>query len=127
MSRPTPRPRRRLLVGLAIVAACGLVPRGLQAAADAPLTDPTRPPLTHESALERRAVTEPESFTVTAIRISPHDRRALVNDQLVGIGDRVGAGRVVEITPGAVVIEYLSERNRIALLPARVRRTAAAR
>jgi hypothetical protein len=111
----------------ALLVAVALSP-GLACAADgAALRDPTRPPMTHESALERLAVTQPETFTVSAIRISAHDRRALVNDRLVGEGDSIGGGRVLEITPGAVVIEYLSERNRIALLPATIRRNAAAR
>ncbi|MGE0482872.1 MAG: hypothetical protein AB7Q81_01905 [Gammaproteobacteria bacterium] len=111
----------------ALLVAAAFAPAASHAADGVALTDPTRPPMTHESALERLAVTVPETFTVSAIRISAHDRRALVNDRLVGEGDSVGGGRVVEITPGAVVIEYLSERNRIALLPGTVRRSAAAR
>ena len=47
------------------------------------LTDPTRPPVIHQSAVQRAQIAEPQEFSVSSIKISDASRRALVNGRLV--------------------------------------------
>ena len=72
-----------------------------------PLPDPTRPP---DFAVNVQATVEtPEpvtGFTVTAIRIDRDDRSAIINSQLVRVGDMVGPARVLEIHPAYVVLYH---------------------
>ena len=59
------------------------------------------------------AVTDP---VVRSILYSAERRVALIDNRIVGIGDQVNAGRIVEIEPGAVVIETpRGERRRFIL------------
>lgn len=88
------------------------------------LPDPTRPPISHQAAVARLNLEHPQAFAVTAIKIAGMQRRAIVNERLVAVGDRVDDGLVVDIVPGAVVIEYLARRSRIGLLDGTVRRHA---
>lgn len=89
---------------------------------DSQLRDPTRPPTMHQDNLRRLELTKPQSFVVTAIKIGADGRKALVNQKLLAEGDRIGEATIVEIAPGEVVIDYLSQRQRIRLLPYDVRR-----
>ncbi|MGH7865335.1 MAG: hypothetical protein ACREQB_10115 [Candidatus Binataceae bacterium] len=59
------------------------------------------------------AVTDP---VVRSILYSAERRVALIDNRIVGIGDQLNAGRIVEIEPGAVVIETpRGERRRFIL------------
>jgi hypothetical protein len=107
---------RRSLFALYVVSAC--------ATAGEQLLDPTQPPRTHTAAIARQTITEPQHFSVTAIRIAPGGRSAIVNDRLVRVGDRVGDAAVVEIKSGAVILDYLSEQVQIDLVSAAVARRA---
>ena len=73
----------------------------------APLPDPTRPA---DYFIETIVVEDlPEgliNWQVTAIRISPERRTAIVNNTLVAVGDEIGPARVLEIRPLSVVLEY---------------------
>lgn len=86
------------------------------------LPDPTRPPTLHRDNARRLSLDSPQTFVVSAIKIGADERKAIVNDQLIAVGDRVGEAIVVEIAPGTVVLDYLSERRQIRLLPFNVRR-----
>lgn len=90
------------------------------------LPDPTRPPAAHRSAVIRATIEQPQEFVVTAIKITGDSRRALVNDRLVTLGDRIGEAEIVAIDAGVVVIDYLSQRLEVSLLPAGVRKTGPA-
>jgi hypothetical protein len=94
------------------------------ARANEALPDPMRPPTTHADAVRRLSIEQPQQFAVRAIKIAAGQRKALVNERLVGVGDRIGEARVVEINPGVVVIDYLSQRLQVPLLAAPVRRVA---
>ena len=89
------------------------------------LPDPTRPPLLHQVAVRRLSEDRPQQlYTVTAIKISGDSRKAIVNGELLSEGARIGEAVIVEINLGAIVIEYLSERQRYKLLPYTVRQAA---
>ena len=91
----------------------GLLAMSVAAAAGAaaPLPDPTRPTdyysTPNVSDLPRRDTV----FVVSAIRISEADRSALLNGRIVRVGDVLDAGKVLEINPAEVVVEY--ERKRV--------------
>lgn len=73
--------------------------------AEPPLPDPTRPPDFAVIVTPTVEATEPVTgFTVTAIRIDKNDRSAIINGQLVRVGDMVGTARVLEIHPAEVVL-----------------------
>jgi hypothetical protein len=65
---------------------------------------------------------QPQQFNVTAIKIAGSLRKAIVNNRLVGAGDRVDDGVIVDIAPGVVTIDYLSQRLHVTLLGGSVRR-----
>ena len=88
------------------------------------LPDPTRPPAIHADAVRRLSIEQPQQFTVSAIKIAGAVRKAIVNNRLVGVGERIGDALIAEINPGSVVIEYLSQRLRVNLLTTQVRRVA---
>ena len=94
----------------------------IDTAAGERLPDPTRPPIGHQAALRRLAQDAPAQFRVTAIKIGESERKAIINDRLLNEGDRLGEAVVVEIAPGRVTLDYLSERQTISLLPFEVRR-----
>ena len=108
--------RRSIIAGALLVA-----PPLVTGMESSPLPDPTRPPLLHQVAVRRLADSNPEQFTLTAIKISADDRKAIVNDRLVREGEHVGESLVVEIIPGAVILDYLGQRKRLRLLPYNVR------
>jgi len=79
----------------------------ISAAGAADLPDPTRPAdysVNIETPVEqdKKAV----DFNLTAIRIDPDDRSAIINGHLVREGDEVGSARLVEIHPADVVLDY---------------------
>ena len=74
------------------------------------LPDPTRPANYSEAPPEIIEVYElPKElidWRVTAIRITDRDRSAIVNGQLVRVGDQIGPAKILEINPAAVVLDY---------------------
>lgn len=110
---------------LRVLLLCLVTP--LAVAAEQALPDPTRPPTLHSDNLRRLALATPQTFVVSAIKIGEDGRKAIVNDQLVKEGERLGEATVVEIAPGTVVIDYLSQRRNVRLLPFEVRRTPRSR
>ena len=103
---------------------CGMATAWAAPGAPVDLPDPTEPPERYRTAVRRMEVTRRQEFAVSAIKISGEHRRAIVNDRLVAEGDAIGEARVVEILPTAVVVEYLAEHIRVALLPRKIRQQA---
>ncbi|MBB3168765.1 hypothetical protein FHS30_001949 [Simiduia aestuariiviva] len=63
------------------------------------LSDPTRP-------LNYRATaTAQQGYQLSSIFLSEQRARAIINGQLVGVGDRVGAAKVARIEAGQVVLQ----------------------
>jgi MSHA biogenesis protein MshK len=76
----------------------------------AELPDPTRP-VNYSEALPQvievhELPKELIDWRVTAIRIKDRDRSAIVNGQLVRVGDQIGTAKILEINPAAVVLDY---------------------
>jgi len=75
------------------------------------LPDPTRPAdfiavSTEPVFFEEITIQEEVSWEVSAIRISPKDKSAIVNGKLIRVGDNVGSAKVVEINPLSVIVDY---------------------
>lgn len=84
-----------------------MLPASLQAIAELP--DPTRPAdyqaapkVIYEDVLPKELI----DWTVTAIRIAGEERTAIVNGQLVRVGDVIGPATVVDIEPISVILDY---------------------
>ncbi len=116
----------RALACTALGLLAGLATPTLHALDQHTLVDPTQPPIVHQSAVRRLEIQQPQEYVLSAIKISGDARKALVNGKLVAEGELVGESRVVEIAADAVVMEYLSEQTRVALLPRKIRRPATA-
>ena len=83
------------------------------ALANAELPDPTRPanyivetgePVYVEVFSENTK--EQISWTLSAVRISDNDKTAIVNGELVRVGDEINQAKVVEIKSQSVVIDH---------------------
>ena len=77
-------------------------------AADSVLPDPMQPPL---AALP--AVTTPDepsappvTYTLSAVKVDGRHRSAIINNQLVTVGDQVNGARVLKIDTQAVAIQH---------------------
>lgn len=89
------------------------------------LPDPTRPANYFKAEpIEIQDLPEHQvEFKLTAIRISPEDRAAILNGVLVHPGDLLGTARVVTIDPDAVTVEYEDRRIIIPLYTRKITKT----
>lgn len=86
----------RILTGLLSLALA--LPLGAAPA----LIDPTRPARPGEVVAGAQVSGTGERFVLTSILISDDRRHAVINDQVVSVGDRVDGARVTAIQPYAV-------------------------
>lgn len=94
-----------------------LIPLALSAET---LTDPTRPygygVASPVIVLEPDLPREQVNWRLTGIRISPQDRFAILNGQMVRIGEMVDGALLVEISPAGILIDFEDKRIRVDLL-----------
>ena len=88
--------------------------------ANTALPDPTRPAnffVKTESVFVEQVAQPGQKlpWTVSAIRISPTDRTAIVNGKLVRVGDVVSSAKVEQINPLSVVIDDDERRLNVRL------------
>jgi len=81
------------------------------------LHDPTRPP-SHGGAWVEEAKPKEPDWVLTSTLISPGRRLAIIDGRAVSEGDEVSGARVLQITPGGVVLRYKGKRRELGLLPA---------
>jgi len=91
---------------------------GTMVPAAAQLDDPTRPP-GHRLPGSKQSG---PSWNVNTIKISEHERIAIINGRRVQVGDRVGGARVVDIQPSYVRLRYQQEEVAIRLVPGTIRK-----
>lgn len=71
------------------------------------LPDPTRPvDYLPASAQAQPLPGELIDWRLTAVRIGREDRSAVLNGKVVHAGESVGRARIIEIRPGAVLVEF---------------------
>ena len=101
------------MIRIALVAMCVL----LTATATAALRDPTQPP-THTGGTVYANVSD---FTVTSTLVSKKRSVAMVNGQLVNVGDKVAGAIVKKISPGTVTLEIDQQNAVFHVIPQTVR------
>lgn len=94
------------------------------------LPDPTKPadyyaPLQEEVYVEEVTEGKKISWRVSVIRISDSDRSAIVNGELVRIGDQVNSSEVLEINPLSVVLNYNDQKLKVRLFNSNVKKEVA--
>jgi hypothetical protein len=87
-----------------------------------PVRDPMRPP--EPSAPAVTAATPAVALVLNSTLIARDRRLATINGQRYRLGDRVAGATLIEIVPTAVVLERGGRRQRLELLPSRVRSAA---
>ncbi len=86
------------------------------------LQDPTRPAfLNPGSETAAGTANTAPSLVLTAIRLSPNRRSAMINDRTVKVGGRVGDARVVAIDRDGVRLQRGTEQFTLHLLPIKVK------
>jgi len=88
--------------------------------AAAQLDDPTRPP--GYRLYTPGGQQSGPSWYVNTLKISEHERIAIVNGRRVQVGDRVGGARVLDIQPSYVRLRYQQEEVAIRLVPGTIRK-----
>lgn len=80
----------------------GLLILVMAAPALAALEDPTRPPVQAPAAAQSPAASDGPRWLLTTTLVSPERRTAVINNQVVTVGDRIGGARVVDIQADSV-------------------------
>jgi len=82
----------------------------------AAVSDPMRPPGFGPQAIEKKAVKARVNFRLQQIQVRQGVASAIVNGQLVKVGDTLSGARVLDITPEKVVIKYGRNVKTLSLL-----------
>lgn len=86
----------------------------------APVTfaaDPTRPPGWLTGSTQRSAPSVPvTAFNLQQVLIRADSRSAVINDQLLSVGEKVKGATLISIAPGSVVLKIRQKRVKLSLL-----------
>ncbi|VAX02464.1 hypothetical protein MNBD_GAMMA20-1549 [hydrothermal vent metagenome] len=104
---------------VALVLAGILIP-GMALAA--PLDDPTRPPVAQQPAKAHKAAHKPIRWTLNSTLVSAQRRTAVINERVVGVGEKINGARVVEILPMVVRLHYNGRDITLVLLKKNIKR-----
>lgn len=80
------------------------------------LVDPTRPPATIESSGERETSAD-SGPVLQSVLISPSRKIAIINGQMLKLGDKFGEARVARITENEVVLRNGQQMQTLKLFP----------
>lgn len=111
----------RLARALFAALACAATLSSVNAADEPPVRDPTRPPYSPAVGSKQAG----DRLRLVSTSISSSNRSAVIGDQVVGIGSRIGDAVVTTIDPGRVTITRGSQRVVLRLYPRTVKETAA--
>lgn len=104
--------RRALLIGLALGSCAAALPGVANT-----MVDPTRPAeYLSDTVIESDLQTGEVEWRLSAIRIVSGRGTAVLNGKLVRSGDKLGKAQVMEIKPGAVVLDQDGRRFVVELL-----------
>jgi len=81
------------------------------------LQDPTRPPAELSAPQGNAAALAPSGPELQSVRISAHQRSAMINGQHVKVGDKLGDARIVMITESEVVLKGSNGLQTLKLFP----------
>lgn len=102
---------KKLLVQLAVlIVSCVMTTAGAQ-----PLTDPTRPPGALADAADMAGVST--GPVLQSVMLSPDRKVAVISGEMVVLGGRYGAARLVRLTESEAVLKNGSETTVLNLYP----------
>lgn len=114
---------RDLSMNKTLILTLPLLLLALQAEAlDTGLKDPTRPYAWQEVKPVVEIPHEVMEWRVTAVRIGRDSRSAIVNGQLVHVGESLGEARVAAIDAREVVLDYQGNKVTVGLLRPEIKR-----
>ncbi|CAK0742002.1 MSHA biogenesis protein MshK [Gammaproteobacteria bacterium] len=87
------------------------------AACEENLPDPTRPAFTTAINVVEEAPVTNDSLALQSILIGSHDRWAIINGQIVKVGDSVSGTRLIRIEGDEVILARGDEREILKLFP----------
>lgn len=112
----------RWMLGGGLFCLLGLVVAG-PAFGQPPLTDPTRPGIL-SGGVARATEEKPGAWTLTSTLIAPQRRVAVINDQLVQVGQAVDGATLIAVEPGSALLRRGGKQIRLTLVAASVKRAA---
>jgi flagella basal body P-ring formation protein FlgA len=77
------------------------------------MTDPTQPP----ASLNINNTASPNASTVQSVTLGKTQRYAMINGNMVKVGDTIDAGRIIKITESDVWVKAGNVVSRISLFP----------
>jgi len=86
------------------------------------LKDPTRPPSHSYSAVTASGTKAAPRWVLSSTLIAPTRRSATINGKTVGLGQKIGGARVVEINPSHVALRDGDREIILELLPVDIKR-----
>lgn len=79
--------------------------------------DPTRPPGWLSGKIQKTEATVPVSaFNLQQVLIRPDSRSAVINGQLLEVGEKIKGATLVSISSGVVVLKIRQKRVKLSLL-----------
>lgn len=86
------------------------------------LKDPTRPPSHRYSGIEAPGTKAAPRWILSSTLIAPARRLATINGKTVGVGQKIGGARVLEINPSHVALRDGDKDIILELLPTDIKR-----
>ena len=90
----------------------------ISAATGGSLQDPTKPELRDTGAQETATSSQSKkiSWELSCIIYSASRKLAVINGDIINIGDSVTGGKVLDINPNSVVLSYRGKRHKLQLI-----------
>ncbi|WP_419813208.1 hypothetical protein [Bacterioplanoides sp.] len=89
---------------------------GLMLCFSAQATDPTRPPIWLNTAPAQATPVAPQTLNLQQILVRDQQRYAVINDEIVTVGDRIQQATVVAIRQSSVTLKTTKSRFVLSLL-----------
>lgn len=94
----------------------------LPAIASGPLPDPTRPVVFPGTGAERGDA-QPAKWSLTSVLIAPGRRVAVINGQVVQVGEKVNGARLVSVDPGSALLYCAGQKIQLKLISGSVKQS----
>jgi len=107
--------------GVALAIVCSVICSS--ASATEPLPDPTRPVLM--GGVQKAKTADPKHWQLTSVLISAQRRVAVINDQVVRIGQNINGAKLLTVEPGSALLSHAGRRIRLELIAEPVKRVVA--
>ena len=92
--------------------------------AQQPLSDPTRPMVLSGVSVGTSAP-KTIKWTLTSTLIAPQRQVAVINDQIVKVGENIDGAKLVTVKPGSALLNHAGKTIQLKLISGTVKQTAA--